>query len=308
MTTGAHWLVTGASSFLGRELCRALTESGARATALLRPTSDTSGLAALPAPPDMIVDTGASEALTNALSDAAPDGVMHIAGRYIKDGAEDQDANPATMVDANVGFGTRLLSAMQRAGIKRLVNTGSYFEHMDGDGARPLNLYAATKQAFMSVLEYHADAHGLQASTLVLYDTFGPGDTRGKLMQAIRNATRNGTTLPVPAEDPALDMVYISDVTAAYVTAGRLLVENPSAVAGRRFAVRHGTPVTIRGMVAAFERVSGRTITTETGAWPAPSRTISVMWDGPPLPGWQPEVTLDDGIRLYLQEEATDAR
>ncbi len=303
MTVPNRTVVTGATSFIGRALCDALAKADDEVFAIIRPSSDAAPLQALPAPPGIIVDDGDIGSLANALHVTGAETVIHLAGQYVRDHDSD-DVEP--LLDANVGFGLRLLEAMRHAGIRRLVNTGSYFEHMDGEGHRPVNLYAATKRAFAELVSYHADAHGLQATTLVLFDTFGPGDRRGKLLEAARAAAAAGSVLPVPEDDLPLDMVFISDVCAAFQRAAQLLCHEPDAVVGREFAVRHGHAATIRDIVSVFERATGRPIAVEAGAWPARARNVGMLWNGPPLPGWHAEVDLNEGIRRYLQGEAAD--
>jgi len=52
------------------------------------------------------------------------------------------------------------------------------------------------------------------------YRTYGPGDWRGKLLPAIRDAQRQGRALPLVAEDEtAFDLVYVEDVVDAMIHA-----------------------------------------------------------------------------------------
>ncbi len=108
-------LVTGATGFLGRRVCRALAEDGQRFRALVRTSSDRSPLD----------DTGAwmvegdlrrPESLTQALDGV--DVVLHLAG-VVKN--PDPELNRAVHVD-----GTRhLLAAATTAGVRRIVAISS---------------------------------------------------------------------------------------------------------------------------------------------------------------------------------------
>jgi nucleoside-diphosphate-sugar epimerase len=62
---------------------------------------------------------------------------------------------------------------MQAAGIRRLVNAGTTWQHYLGQVYDPVNLYAATKQAFEAILKFYTSTRDFQAITLELTDTYG---------------------------------------------------------------------------------------------------------------------------------------
>lgn len=298
MTAIQTALVTGASSWLGSELVRALGADGVDVHAVVRPSSDTGALARLPTPPTLhSIDDDAG--LQGALKAAKPDVVFHLAGLYSRD---DDAVDVQSLIDANIGFGARLLDAMRKSGVRNLVNTTTYFEFMDGaDRPRPVNSYAAMKRAFAELLDYFADAYDLSYTTLVLFDTYGPGDVRGKLMEMIARNLLAGTPLPLPQDEIRVNTVYISDVVAAFIRAGELLASDRSQVAGRRFAVKSEMETTIREIVGIFEEVGGRRINLRVGAWPKPDRSVGAFWDGACVPGWRPQVDLEQGCGLLLE-------
>ena len=294
-------MITGATSYLGRALAARLMESGVAVHAVVRPTSDLGRLVGLPAAPILHRYDGAPAMLAEAMSRARPEVIFHLAGNYVADHAPE---HVETLVRDNILLGTQVLEASRLAGIDRFINTGSYAQNYNSSGYRPLNLYAATKQAFEDVMAYYADAHGMGTTTLRLYYTYGPGDWRGKLMEAIRQAQISGAPLPlVPAEE-ALNIVYVSDVVTAFVRAADLLALAPEPVRGGVFAVRPEKPVTVGEVVTAFESVGGRPVKTEWGAYPLPKRRITKPWRGPLLPGWRAEVLLADGIRHLIAGES----
>lgn len=290
-------LLTGATSYLGRALAESLAKDGVAVHAVIRPTSDRSRLTGIDPAPMLHVHDGATESLAATVADISPDIVFHLATAYRR---EHELRDVEVLVTSNVLFGTQLLEAMRRAGVTRFVNVGSYFERYDSDDYRPLNLYAATKRAFADILTYYADAAAVQAVTLTLFDVYGPGDWRAKLLAAIRAAQSGGTPVALPADEARLDLVYIDDVVAAFRRAASLLMDNPAAVAGRNFAVSSGTTVPIRAIVAAFEEVGGRPVPARWGAYPTPARAIAEPWRGPALPGWQARVNLHEGIRRFI--------
>lgn len=289
-------LLTGASGFIGRALARRLGGEGVAVHAVLRLTSDRARLVDLPGLTPHVHD-GSPGALAAILAEARPEVVFHLAGKYVR---EHSRADVADLILDNVLFGAELLEAMRSAGVRRLIHTASFFQHLDGAGYRPLNLYAAAKQAFEDVLAYYADADSLAATGLVFFDVYGEGDWRRRLIPAILTALAMGKPMPLPADDPDLYLVHVDDAAEAFLTAARLLFDRPNETAGQRFAVAPERSHALSEVLAAFERSAGKPVPVVQGAFPAPARKITRPWTGPCLPGWRPKVSLEDGIRRLL--------
>lgn len=293
-------IITGVSSFVGERLATGLLAAGAEVTAIIRPTTDPARLAPLlETGMRTIVHDGTTASLTAHAPGFGGAILYHLAGQYVR---EHEDGDVDTLIAANVGFGASVLEFARQGGLAGIVNTGSYFQFIDGDGPRALNLYAASKQAFLDLVDYYRDAYGLPALTLVIYDTYGPEDRRRKLMAAIRDAQRDGSALPVPADDPLLDFVYGDDMAEAFMHAGRLLRNDTETVDGGLYAVGSGRKYRLSEIVALFEEVGGKPISTEPGRWQAPTRTITRHWAGPVLPGWSARTPLRDGVARFIQE------
>ena len=98
--------------------------------------------------------------------------------------------------------------------------------HYGGEAYRPLNLYAATKQAFSDLMAYYTDAGLLRAVTLVLSDTYGPDDHRPKVLNLIRDAALKGETIALSDGEQDYDVVHIDDVVRAFRMAGEQLLQS----------------------------------------------------------------------------------
>lgn len=294
-------LVTGATSYLGLRVVERLLADGHPVTTVVRPSSQVERLDGLSDGLTLRVHDGSTESMIEVVGAARPEAVVHLATRYVR---EHSPGDVEPLITSNVLFGAQLLDAMRHAGCRRLVWAGTYFQHFDTDGHRPLNLYAATKQAFSDFVAYYADAHAFEAVSLVLYEVYGPGDWRPKLIDAIHRAQRDGTPMPLPTADLAVDLVHVDDVVDAFTSALELLDIAPETVAGGEFSVSSGNPIPLSAVLDVFEELGENSIERAWGEYESPGRSIATPWEGPPLPGWAPRVTLREGLERYLRQQA----
>lgn len=283
-------LLTGATGFIGSHLARRLIARGDIVHALVRPDSD---IAALDPAIGIHRSDGAIGSLCDSLAHVAPDVVFHLASRF-QDRHKPDDV--AELIQSNIGFGAALAEAMLHADCRRLINTGTAWQHFDGAGYAPVCLYAATKQAFEDVLRYYVDVGGLHVITLKLFDTYGPGDRRAKLLSRFARMARDGDTLDMSPGEQRVDLVHVDDVADAFVIAAERLLAGQTGMAN--YAVSSGAPIGLRDLAGAFEIATGQTLSINWGGRPYRPREIMQPWSGgASLPGWSPRIALNDGLR-----------
>jgi nucleoside-diphosphate-sugar epimerase len=289
-------LVTGITGFIGGELAKRLLADGWQVDAIVRSQSDTGNLLVAQEVTFHTVEDG--QDLTPVLAAAKPDIVFHLASLYLADHRPDQIG---ALVQSNVLFPASLAEAMAATGVRRLVNTGTAWQHFDSDDYVPVNLYAATKQAAEDLLLYYAAARGLSVVTLRLFDTYGRGDKRRKLIQILIDAAMTGEPLDMSPGEQIVDLSHIDDVVNAFVIAAERTQGNEAGsnetyfVPGERLAVRE--------LVDRVRRVTGRTLNVNFGG--RPYRYREVMNPIYPtadkiLPGWQSFQSLDNGMKSLL--------
>lgn len=293
-------IVTGVTGFVGGRLVERLLADGWQVTAIVRSSSDTAGLANEGLA--LHVHDGGVAPLTDLIERVRPDIVFHLASLFLADHRPDQI--PA-LVASNVLFPLELVESMTLAridGPARLVTAGTNWQHFGTTDYRPVNLYAATKQAFDALLAYYNDARHLSAITLKLYDTYGHGDPRRKLLAILRDAARQGDALSMTPGDQWLELTHIDDVVDAFVQAASLLVDAASPLNAHYLVP--GDRLTLKQLVALVGEIAGRPLAVEFGGRPYREREVMtpVVADATTaLPGWAPRRRLASSLPDYLR-------
>ena len=293
MTPPPSALVTGATGFIGGRLAAALVADGARVHALVRASSDRSAL------PDGVTPVEApatARELRDVLEPVGAEHVFHLAtcfrGVHVT-----EDVEP--LVAANVLFGTQLAEALAAAPPRVLVNVGTAWQSGESGAYEPAALYAATKQAMEDILRFYAQSGSLTVANVRLFDTYGPGDTRGKLLATLDRASRTGEALQMSPGEQLIDLLHVDDVVRAL----RRAAEAADAP-WQTWSASSGRPVSLRRLVDEFGAAVGRPVSVDWGAREYREREMFTPWDaGPPVPGWSPEVALADGIAATFGEE-----
>lgn len=288
--------VTGATGFLGQHLCARLAANGTRVTALVRSTSQAARMNRL-AEIAAIAHTG--DALQASLDAARPGIVFHLAARYT---AQHRAEDIAELISDNVELTARLCDAMISVGCDKLVAAGTAWQNATtppGDNTpTPNTFYAATKQAADEFINYYARTSELNAITLKIYDSYGPGDPRRKFLNVLAESAARGETMHASPGDQQLHMVHVDDLIDGFVHAGNLLATDE--LSGRHgFTLPSPSARTLREIAAAWLEANGVSAEIEWGARPHRPGEVMTPWEGTPLPGWAPRIALEDGLRGY---------
>lgn len=287
-------LVTGASGFIGAALTRRLLADGWEVHVLLRESSSDAGL---PASPQLHLHRhdGGTLQLIDIMRAAAPEAVFHLASLFL---AAHKPEDIERLINANLLFSTQLVEAMSVCGVHKLVNTGTSWEHYKDAAYNPVCLYAATKQAFNALLRYYVEVSGLRVVTLKLFDTYGAGDTRPKVLNLLKRVANEGTSLGMSPGEQLVDLVYIDDVLDAFMLAYQQM--DAQAIPMEDYGVSSGKPLPLKDIAALYAQVSGKPLNIEWGGRPYREREVMVPWQSyRTVPGWQPKVDLAQGLALF---------
>jgi UDP-glucose 4-epimerase len=313
-------LITGGAGYIGSTVATACIEAGMEVVLL----DDLSrGLRAFGEGRDLYVGDIADESLLDRLLGDHPDidAVVHCAARIV---VPESVADPLGYYDTNVGKTIVLLRRLRDAGISRIVfsSSAAVYAGESGEGVdesgllAPASPYAVTKAMVERILDDAATAGDFRAIALRYFNPIGadpqlrtgqqtptPSHALGKIMQARASgepfqltgtdwATRDGSGLR--------DYIHVWDLALAHVAAVQRFDE--VATADRPYRVVNlgtGDGVTVRELIAAFERVTGAPLAVvETDRRPGDQAgAFAIVERAAEELGWRAERSVDDGVR-----------
>lgn len=282
-------VVSGGTGFIGRHLVRFLVEAGDSVHVLVRPESR----------PDTLPDGATVHriddplALAPLLQSLKPQACFHLATRYAHDTAA---ADIPALIAANLSFATQLADAAARSGCQAFVNTGTASQLNVRGAYMPASLYAASKQAFEDLLVYFDRRAGLPCASVLLFDTYGPGDTRNKLLMQLIAAAKEDRAIDLSPGEQEIDLLHIDDAVTGLVAAAQALLNGASHPA--HYALSSGRPLSVRALAALIDTAAGRPLRANWGARPYRDGEVMRTWKGGTRPpGWQPQHQLEDFLR-----------
>lgn len=288
-------LLSGASGFIGKHLLRFLLDKGHKVYVLIRTGSDVSSLE----PSGIFVFEENIPSLSDYLKDRHIEGIIHLASCYLPQHRPDQIKD---LILSNIYLGTALLEAAVSGGVQWFLNTGTIWQNYQSgaEGSyHPVNLYAASKQAFQTMARYYTETSFLRFCTLKLCDTYGPGDTRRKIFTLFNQISLSGETLAMSPGEQQLDLLHIDDVVSGFEHLARLL--HAGGVLDEEYVLSSGSQYSLRTLAALYENYTGRKLSIVWGGRPYRPREVMIPWRGPVLPGWQPGISLEKGLNVYIK-------
>lgn len=290
-------LITGATGFVGSRLAIRLIKEGWDVHIIIREHSNFEQLLSVQGSLTKHVYYGKVEELINIVKIVSPNIVFHIASLFIaRHKSEEVDA----LIDSNLKFPTQLLEAMAVNNVKYLINTGTSWEYYDSNEYNPVCLYAATKHAFESVIEYYVQVHELRSITLKLFDTYGIADPRKKIISLLTRVANSDDFFAMSPGEQEIDLVHIDDVTDLYLVVAKEILE---MVPQQKFYdVSSGNPISLRELVKEFENILGKKLKINWGALSYRDREVMKSIRQLNLnPNWSAKIKLNDGLKQVIQ-------
>jgi nucleoside-diphosphate-sugar epimerase len=293
-------LITGGTGFIGSHLVHRLISEQWTVHVIIRPSSDIKLLVNVRDAITTHIYDGSIESLSKVMELSRPQVVFHIASFFT---AEHTSHDILPMLQCNLIFATQLVEVMVKQGVNKLINTGTSWQHFENKDYSPVCLYAATKQAFESILQYYTETALLQVITLKLFDSYGPSDPRGKLFSLLDKISVEKQMLAMSLGEQKINLVYIEDIIEAYLIAAQILNDEKLNYSHEIYAIGNDETLSLRDIVDIYEQELGEKLPIVWGEKSYRKREVMEPWDkGEKLKYWQPKVDIRQGIKNLMGE------
>ncbi|WP_257477977.1 UDP-glucose 4-epimerase GalE [Acidipropionibacterium jensenii] len=265
-------------------------------------------------------DVADQQLLDTIFSENPIDAVVHCAAKII---VPESVSEPLAYYENNVGKTVKLLQAMARNGVNRILfsssasiyATDAEFKVSEDSALDPGSPYATTKFMVEYILRDAAHASDLKALSLRYFNPIGsdpklrsgqqiehPSHVLGKMIDAwMDKSTFTVTGVDWPTRDGSgiRDYIHVWDLARAHVAALEHLDEVTAEDPYQVFNIGTGNGVTVKELVDAFQEGTGQPLNVVYGP-PRPgdvAGAYTVSHRAKDLLGWTPELTPADGIR-----------
>ena len=285
-------VLTGCTGFVGKNLIESLLNENYDLYAIVRPTSNKR---TIKQEVNTFVYDQNIEELVNYFKNNQFDGVIHLASLFLSSHIPNDIVN---LINSNIRFGTEILEACKQSRVNWFINTGTFWQNYQNQNYNPVNLYAATKEAFENIAKYYTETSDLIFTTLKLNDTFGPGDERKKILNLWEAIATSGEMLEMSPGDQVLDICYIKDVIKAYnIMIQHLSSKNSYNFNNKSYVVSSEEKVTLKKFSEIFEEITETKLNIKWGAKPYREREVMFPFDkGEIVPGWKQEYSLQRAL------------
>jgi nucleoside-diphosphate-sugar epimerase len=289
-------LVTGATGFIGQNLVSFLIKKNIQVFCLVRERSD---ILKIDKNANIIKSSLSVNNIIELFLKEKFDGVIHLASLFlVEHKAEDID----NLIFSNIHFGTKLLEASKISKVKWFINTGTLWQNFDNEDYNPVNLYAATKEAFENIAKYYTETSDLNFCTIKLNDTFGANDTRNKIFSMWMKFSQTKDLLQMSPGEQVIDISYIEDIIEAYyILVKHLSSENSKSFKNKTFAVSAEEKMSLKKLSKIFEEATNTRLNIIWGGREYRSREVmmpSSRYES--VPGWKPKYSLEEAIKKMI--------
>ena len=305
-------LVTGGAGYIGSVTVERLVDAG-RGVVVLDDLSMGHRESLPDAVPLVVGSVGDAELVASVLREHDVASVIHFAAKSL---VGESMQRPGDYYEANVVHGARLLEAMERTGVRRIVFSSSAGVYGEPESVpigethptNPVNVYGATKLAFEKVLKWRAGASGLNYISLRYFNAAGATELRGedhdpethlipialKVAQgSLPKLTVFGNDYDTPDGTCMRDYIHIVDLAQAHMLA---LTQSHSGP----FNLGNGVGYSVNEVIDTARVVTGHPIPAEIAPRRPgdPDLLVAAARKARDVLGWKPEF---DDLRAIIE-------
>ena len=219
-----------------------------------------------------------------------PSIIIHLATNFQK---EHNFKKIPMIIDGNITFGAKIIELLQHK-IKLFINTNSAYTSINGTNYDPKDFYGSTKYAFEAILKYYNKYNNFKVINLLIADTYGPKDSRSKLINTLLNSDKK-ITINNPYNE--INYTYIDDLINAF----NLIINKKWEKKWNNFSIFSNKNIKIYKLIHLIETAKKKKIKI---IYKKKFRNKNFFKFKPRykrLIGWKNKVSIDEGITRCLE-------
>lgn len=287
-------VITGATGYIGSHVLKHLLSNGWDIHVIADPCFGYENIKDVLSQIDLFEYNRDINTLCEYFKKVEADVVIHLAAAVITNYKPEQ---VPVLIQSNIQFGTEVLEAMKGSVTRTFIGTGSYWQNYNSEGYNPVDLYAATKEAFEQIIQYYVDAYHYKAATLKLFDVYGEDDMRPKIWTLLKRIAGTNQIIDVSPGEQKLDLVHVSDVCTAYECAYEYLSKKTGSCR-EVFGVYTGERYSLKEAIGLYEQYLNRSINIRFGGKKYKEREVMNPINSlKKVPDWQPMISPKEGLK-----------
>jgi len=173
---------------------------------------------------------------------------------------------------SNISFGMEVAHYASIHKVKTFVNFTTFQLHYNDEEYNPVNLYAATKKAFMDILEYYHQAGKFKVINVELNSVYGPWDKRPKLIPILLQSIKTGKEVVLSNLEKVVDLINIKDI---FTVVNNIIKGSFTA----NYFVITGRNISIKELIVIIENLSGHKINLKINEYTLKREINNPVWN-----------------------------
>lgn len=171
--------------------------------------------------------------------------------------------NLSDLIDANIKIPLQLLMLCSNS-ISRLISPSTYYMYGKNTSIiKPINLFAALKYSFSIVAEQQAVEKNFIYDEVILFDTFGIGDVRKKILNQIKLNFKDNKKAKFSPGNQLLDISDINEISEGFI---KLIFKKKNKNTKNIFFASSKNRLTLKELVKKCEKIKKSKLNIQWGA------------------------------------------
>jgi len=171
--------------------------------------------------------------------------------------------NLSDLIDANIKIPLQLLMLCSNS-ISRLISPSTYYMYGKNTSIiKPINLFAALKYSFSIVAEQQAVEKNFIYDEVILFDTFGIGDVRKKILNQIKLNFKDNKKAKFSPGNQVLDISDINEISEGFI---KLIFKKKNKNTKNIFFASSKNRLTLKELVKKCEKIKKSKLNIQWGA------------------------------------------